>query len=170
VVRQRTEYLSQLQELLRDKQQLFFEKDNVLSIGLQSSFAGNAAEVQIRLEKNLEREVSRGICLLGVHRDEVKMTVNGKELRKFGSSGQHRAYLLLLLLAQLELYERLRSDRPVLLLDDLDSELDQKKIRSFLNEIGNRYQTLISSSRPELFEKQSGTRFFEIQAGRLLES
>lgn len=95
--------------------------------------------------------------------------VDGRELRKYGSSGQHRAFLLLLLLAQLELYERLRGDRPVLLLDDLDSEMDQYKIQAFLEEIRNRYQTLISSSRRELFQKNGEIRFFEIASGKLLE-
>ena len=62
--------------------------------------------------------------------------------------------LLLLLLAQLELYEQWREDRPILLLDDLDSELDQRKIQSFFHEIENRYQTLISSSRRELVSRK----------------
>ncbi len=107
--------------------------------------------------------------LLGVHRDEIRMVLNGKELRKYGSSGQHRAYLLLLLLVQLDLYEQWREDRPVLLLDDLDSELDERKIQAFFHEIKDRYQTLISSSRRDLFQGNGNMRFFGISSGRVLE-
>ena len=117
----------------------------------------------------MERELLRGMCLMGIHRDEIRMTINGRELRKYGSSGQHRAFLLLILLAQLELYERWREDRPVLLLDDLDSELDRRRIQAFLGEIRSRYQTFISSSRRDLFSQSEDFRLFEIVSGRILE-
>jgi len=169
IAEQRKAYLDRLQELLRTKQQLFFEKDLSLELELSSSFLTPRNEAQRMLEKMLDREMQRGICLVGVHRDEIRFRVEGKELRKFGSSGQHRAFLLLMLLVQLELYEQLREDRPILLLDDLDSELDQSKILMFIHEIRNRYQTLISSSRKELFSNDSSTRFYGIKSGELLE-
>jgi DNA replication and repair protein RecF len=157
VARYRTAYLGELQELLLEKQRLFFESDLVPGLELSSS-----------LNETMDREIARAVCLVGVHRDEVRMSLGGNELRKYGSSGQHRAFLLLVLLAQLELYERWREDRPVLLLDDLDSELDGNKIQSFLREIRNRYQTWISTSRKELFNRQPDHRFIEIRSGALL--
>jgi DNA replication and repair protein RecF len=169
IAKERVSYLNQLQELLESKKRLFFEGEMVLGVRLESSFLAARTEIQKSLERNLEREVQRGSCLLGVHRDEISMTIDGRELRKYGSSGQHRAFLLLLLLGQLELYEYWRQDRPVLLLDDLDSELDQKRIHAFLEEIRNRYQTLISSSRRELFSKNENVHWFEITSGNLLE-
>lgn len=169
VVRYRTAYLDLLQELLLEKQHLFFDKELVAGLELSSSFLASRVEAERKLAEATDREVARGICLVGVHRDEVRLTLGGNELRKYGSSGQHRAFLLLVLLAQLELYERWRQDRPVLLLDDLDSELDQTKIQSFLREIQNRYQTWISTSRRELFQKQPDHRLFEIRSGNLLE-
>lgn len=169
VVQYRTIYLNQLQELLRKKQHLFFDSGLTLSLELSSSFQAGKRELQQKLDEIASREIIRGTCLIGVHRDEIRMMLDGKELRKYGSSGQHRAFLLLLLLAQLDLYEQWREDRPVLLLDDLDSELDQQKIRSFFSEIENRYQTLISSSRRELFQGNGNMRFFGINSGRVLE-
>jgi DNA replication and repair protein RecF len=169
IVKERMNYLSQLQELLESKKRLFFDSQMMLNVSLDSSFLAPESDVRKNLERILEREIQRGSCLLGVHRDEIRMTVNGKELRKYGSSGQHRAFLLLLLLGQLELYERWREDRPVLLLDDLDSELDQMKIQAFLEEIRNKYQTLISSSRRELFSGDGNVHLFEIASGKLLE-
>ncbi|HSE40494.1 MAG TPA: DNA replication and repair protein RecF [Acidobacteriota bacterium] len=169
IVEYRKAYLNQLQELLLKKQHLFFDNDIRLGLELSSNFLASRQELEQKLDEAMNREIARGACLFGVHRDEIRMMLNGKELRKYGSSGQHRAFLLLLLLAQLDLYEQLREDRPVLLLDDLDSELDQRRIQSFFHEIKDRYQTLISSSRRELFQGNGKMRFFGIQSGRVLE-
>ena len=169
VVRERAMYLGALQELLGRKQKLFFEESFELGIELKSAFFSSPQELRKSLEKNMDREIARGTCLIGIHRDEVHMTLNGIELRKYGSSGQHRAYLLLLLLAQIQLYEDWRGDRPVLLLDDLDSELDSRRIQAFLGEIRERYQTFISSSRRELFAGHGTVCLFQIESGKLLE-
>jgi DNA replication and repair protein RecF len=169
VVSQRSAYVTELQQLLQNRQDLFFDSDVRLSTRLRSSFLAPEKQVETTMERGIDREIAYGSCLFGAHRDEVLMTMNDRELRKYGSSGQHRAFLLLLLLAQLELYERWREDRPVLLLDDLDSELDQRRIRSFLEAVKTRYQTFISSSRPELFSGNGDMRRFEILSGKLLE-
>lgn len=169
IVQQRMRYLVLLQDFLKSKRALFFPEDSDLGIEVNSTYLSGREEIQKRLEENLEREIARGVSLLGIHRDEIRMTFNGREIRKYGSSGQHRAFLLLLVLAQLELYERMREDRPVLLLDDLDSELDETRIRSFLNEVQDRYQTIISTSRKELFLRDRKVRMYEITAGKLLE-
>ena len=139
---------------------MFFDSGSNLEIELSSNFRASRQELQQKLEEIANREILRGTCILGVHRDEIRMVLDGKELRKYGSSGQHRAYLLLLLLVQLDLYEQWREDRPVLLLDDLDSELDERKIQAFFHEIKDRYQTLISSSRRELVSRKRKHAFF----------
>jgi len=169
IAKYRALYVAELQELLNQKREMFFEKDARLNAALRSSFLQSEREIRQNLERLLERELSYGSCLMGVHRDELLLAIDDHELRRYGSSGQHRAFLLLLLLAQVELYERWRQDRPVLLLDDLDSELDHKRIRAFLEEIRPRYQTFISSSRPELFSGNGDLRKFEIVSGKLLD-
>ncbi len=169
IAHERSVYLAALQERLNARKHLFFPEDCELGIEWKSNFTGDIAEINSALDKNIDREIARGTALIGIHRDEITLTFDGKELRKYGSSGQHRAYLLLMLLSQLQLYESMKQDRPVLLLDDLDSELDQGKIHSFLSEISGRYQTLVSTSRRELFARGSDVRLFEIQAGELLE-
>ena len=169
IARYRLEYVTELEQLLQNKRHLFFEDEVRLGATLRSSFLASQNEIENSLERNLEREIAFGSSLIGVHRDELLFTLNDRELRKFGSAGQHRAFLLLLLLAQLELYERWREDRPVLLLDDLDSELDQRRIRAFLEAVRPRYQTFISSSRPELFTGNGDMRRYEIVSGKLLE-
>jgi DNA replication and repair protein RecF len=113
IVEERTAYLNNLQSLLREKQSLFFDTELRLGIELKSSFLGTRRDIDAALERVLEREIVRGNSLIGIHHDEMQLTIGGKELRKYGSSGQHRAFLLLLVLSQLTLYEQLREDRPV---------------------------------------------------------
>lgn len=165
----RSNYVTELGQMLEKKKNLFFDPDIRLNAVLKSGFHASEKEVAANLERSMEREIAYGSSLIGIHRDELLITVNDRELRKYGSSGQHRAFLLLLLLAQLELYEQWREDRPVLLLDDLDSELDQRRIRAFLDAVKTRYQTFISSSRPELFSGNGALRRYEIVSGQLLE-
>ena len=169
IARYRSQYITELQELLYSKRDLFFEADIRLGATLRSAFLNTEKEIEANLERSIDREIVYGSSVIGIHRDELMFTLNERELRKYGSSGQHRAFLLLLLLAQLELYERWREDRPVLLLDDLDSELDQRRIRAFLDAVRPRYQTFISSSRPELFSGNGEMRRYEIVSGNLLE-
>ena len=165
----RSDYVTELQRILQNKQNIFFDPEVRLMAALRSTFLASENEIESNLERSLEREIAHGSSLVGIHRDELLFTIQDRELRKYGSSGQHRAFLLLLLLAQLELYERWREDRPVLLLDDLDSELDQRRIRAFLDAVKSRYQTFISSSRPELFSGNGDLQRYEIVSGRLLE-
>lgn len=170
VVDHRLRYLKQLQQLLREKQGMFFGRDQKLTAERMSPFQGSIKEMKEVLSAQVEKEMARGLSMVGPHRDEVRFAMDGRELRKYGSSGQHRAFLLLMLLAQMELYERWRQDPPVILLDDLDSELDHEKIRSFLAEVEGRYQTFISTSRRELFSGNSKALFFEIESGELRRS
>jgi DNA replication and repair protein RecF len=169
IAKQRARYVAELEQLLKQRQEMFFEKEVQLSAGLRSSFQAEEKVIRQNLDRVIDREIGYGSCLTGVHRDELLLTIQDRELRRYGSSGQHRAFLLLLLLAQLELYERWRQDSPVLLLDDLDSELDHRRIRAFLDAIKTRYQTFISSSRPELFAGNGEMRRFEIVSGSLQE-
>ena len=88
-------YVAELQELLNEKKKMFFEEDVRLNAGLRSTFLSSERDVRQNLERCLERELSYGSCLMGVHRDELLLTINDRELRRYGSSGQHRAFLLL---------------------------------------------------------------------------
>jgi DNA replication and repair protein RecF len=76
------------------------------------------------LEARLVSDIERGFTGHGPHRDDIILTVAGRELRTFGSQGQQRVALLALLLAEREVIGELRSEYPVMLLDDVMSELD----------------------------------------------
>ena len=81
-----------------------------------------------------EKELERGITLWGPHRDDFLLTVNGINLKLYGSQGQHRTAVLAIKLAELEFFKSESGEYPLLLLDDVLSELDQER-REYLLEI-----------------------------------
>ena len=100
-----------------------------------------------RLELRLPAEVSAGRALVGPHRDDLGIHLAGREMRTYGSSGQQRSALLLLDLAAISVYNSSHNDYPVFLVDDVDAELDEKRIKRLLEYLEGRTQTFITTSK-----------------------
>lgn len=96
-----------------------------------------------KLSLNMERDIKSKFTGVGPHRDDFAFMVNGIDIRKFGSQGQQRTAALSLKLAEIELVKQIAKDNPVLLLDDVLSELDSNRQNYLLNSIGN-IQTIIT--------------------------
>ncbi len=103
-------------------------------------------------------ERAYGSSLVGPHRDEVELSINGTPARLYGSQGQQRTLVLALKLAELDLIEQVIGDPPLLLLDDVLAELDPHRQDQLLDAIQNRVQTLVTTTHLGSF------------AGRWLES
>ena len=80
---------------------------------------------------------------VGIHRDDIGVTINGKEARTFASQGQQRSAVLSLKLAQLEMAARETGEAPILMLDDVMSELDPGRRRQLIERI-DRVQTFVT--------------------------
>ena len=100
-----------------------------------------------RLELRLTAEISAGRALVGPHRDDLGIHLAGREMRTYGSSGQQRSALLLLDLAAISVYNSSHNDYPVFLVDDVDAELDEKRIKRLLEYLEGRTQTFITTSK-----------------------
>jgi DNA replication and repair protein RecF len=100
-----------------------------------------------RLELRLLAEVSAGRALVGPHRDDLGIHLAGREMRTYGSSGQQRSALLLLDLAAISVYNSSHNDYPIFLVDDVDAELDEKRIKRLLEYLEGRTQTFITTSK-----------------------
>ena len=85
-----------------------------------------------KLKASRKKEVEKGISLIGVHRDDLDIRLNGVSMRSFGSQGQQRSASLSLKLAELEIIREMVSNSPILLLDDVFSELDSGRRTSLL--------------------------------------
>lgn len=114
-----------------------------------------------------DKEVDRGNTLIGPHRDDLLFFVNGKDVQTYGSQGQQRTTALSLKLAEIELINNEVGEYPILLLDDVLSELDDFRQSHLLHTIQGKVQTFVSTtsvdgvkhdtlSKAELFRVESG--------------
>ena len=100
-----------------------------------------------KLENSLEREIEQGYTLYGPHREDFEIFINEKEARLFGSQGQQRSSALSLKLSESEIIKEITGDEPVILLDDVMSELDLTRQDYILNNISGR-QVFITCCDP----------------------
>ncbi len=114
------------------------------------------------------QETARGITLYGPHRDDLFISVNGVNLRNFGSQGQQRTAALALKLSEVELVYNLKGDYPVLLLDDVLSELDSGRREALLGLIFDKAQIFITTTDQNNPMSSKEGRCFQVQNGSIL--
>lgn len=105
----------------------------------------------ILLSENLDREYKYGATLFGIHKDDLRIEINGKDSRLFASQGQQRSLALAMKMAEGEISREYTGEYPVFLLDDVLSELDIERRKYVLSNINNR-QVIITSCEPNYFE------------------
>lgn len=94
----------------------------------------------------------RGLIPTGVHRDDLSILLDGQDLRRFGSQGQHRLAALTLKLESADWIEQSLGETPILLLDDFGSELDRDRRRSALEGLGRSMQVIVTATDREDFD------------------
>ena len=174
------------------KRQLALEKLQAIAGEIYASITGNKETLTIKYElkanngellypesdfsaweifytnKLKEREridILRGNTGIGPHRDDIVLLLNDMSLKSFGSQGQQRSGALALKLSQLEYVRREIGEFPVLLLDDVMSELDTNRRAQLLLFIDGRVQTFITVNDRELIPELAGNAYFEIMQG-----
>jgi DNA replication and repair protein RecF len=166
--RSRVRYVERLREAL--ERRLFGKEEITIRYvsslegkGDLEDYAGLLAE---RLKLRVQAEVASGRSLIGTHRDELEIVFDGHDIRAFGSSGQQRSALLILLLAGLEVYHAQNQEYPLFLLDDIDAELDYKRIGQLLEYLDGKTQTFVTTSK-ESFTQEFGQNasIFKVKNG-----
>ena len=117
-------------------------------------------------ERHREAELNSAQCLTGAHKDDLEIAIGGKAARAFASQGQTRTAALSVKLAEREILLKETGEYPVLLLDDVLSELDQRRQEFVLNRIGGG-QTLITCCEDEGISSRTGGRVLFVQNGRI---
>ena len=119
-----------------------------------------------RLESSREEEISRGATIYGPHVDDMIIQINGKDARRYGSQGQQRSAAISLKLSQIEIYYDNTGEYPVVLLDDIFSELDEHRRKNILSLL-NKTQAFITCTEDILDDGQLIDRnIIEIQQGK----
>ncbi len=166
----RTDYIERINEVL---ERGLFERREI-QIRYVSSLEGKGdlsdyeALLDRRLRLRLEAELSSGRALIGPHRDDLEILLEGHEMRVYGSAGQQRSTLLLLDLAAISVYNSRHDEHPLFLIDDVDAELDEKRINSLLEYLEGRTQTFITTSkRSHVQSFMSRASVYEIDDGKV---
>ncbi len=162
--RYRKEYV---ENLCTEAKKIHFEATGEdLSLSYKTRFE-TKEEMLKKIEASLMREIEQGCTLYGPHRDDIDILIDGKDAKSFASQGQQRSAVLSLKLAQAEMLYRETGEYPVLLLDDILSELDFNR-RSFLvKKIPDKQVIITCAGIDEVFSG-SDANIITVKAGHTL--
>lgn len=173
------EQLANFGEKIIERRVLFAGQLNEIIAGIHHRLSGGREQLQIvyepdvapgRLAERLaacqERDIRLKMTSAGPHRDDFAFLADGIDIRKFGSQGQQRTAALSLKLSEIELVKKVTNDTPVLLLDDVLSELDSSRQNYLLNSIGE-IQTIITCTGLDEFvnNRFEINRVFQVSNG-----
>lgn len=168
IIRRRKQFVDELREIVSDihyrisggKEELFLK------------YEPNIDDIFFEDELSRAKEKDKKLCQtsVGPHRDDLLFSIGDVDIRKYGSQGQQRTSALSLKLSEIELVRQSISDTPVLLLDDVLSELDSSRQNYLLNNISDT-QTIITCTGLDEFVRNRFTvnRVFEVIAGHVYE-
>jgi DNA replication and repair protein RecF len=143
----------------------------VLDVAYAPSAPRDAEAFARALAENRLADMRRGSAGIGPHRDDLALSIDGHSVRGVASQGQHRAVTLSLKAAEIDVIGSARDVRPILLLDDVSSELDRARtaaLFAFLRE--QRGQVFLTTTRPELIDtgdERAIRREFVVACGRM---
>ena len=146
-----------------ERRKIFTEQLNEIICEIHKKLSGGKEEIlvyynpdvsvedfEVKLKMNQERDIKLKQTTVGPHRDDFSFMIGKVDVRRFGSQGQQRTAALSLKLSEIELVKKIAKDFPVLLLDDVLSELDSNRQNYLLNSIGD-IQTIITCTGLEEF-------------------
>lgn len=148
LIKLRREFIKHIAVLASEKHYQLTEKKESISIEYDANV--NEDEFEKTLENTHEQDIKHHITLVGPHRDDIKFYIGEKDIKRFGSQGQQRTAALALKLSEIELVKEKTGEYPILLLDDVLSELDTKRQNCLLD--GLKYtQNIITCTGLEEF-------------------
>ncbi|KXT74269.1 DNA recombination and repair protein RecF [Streptococcus sp. DD10] len=172
VILHRLDFIQKLEKVGKKKHYEISDQLEELSITYQSSVnVGDKDHLadcfKLALEKNRSRDLFKRNTSVGPHRDDISFFINGIDA-SFGSQGQHRSVVLSIKLAEIELMESITNETPILLLDDVMSELDNTRQLKLLETISQSIQTFITTtSLDHLQNLPENLSVFSIQNGQI---
>ncbi len=146
IIERREQFISQINSIINDIHKgLSGERED---LKIQYMPCVNIEDFEKELNMSREKDIRLKMTTVGPHRDDISFIINDKQgrsidIRKFGSQGQQRTAALSLKLTEIEIVKKITNDTPVLLLDDVLSELDSKRQNYLLNNIKN-IQTIVT--------------------------
>ncbi len=171
IIQRRHNFSNELSQHLNQIYASLTHSSEKLEISYQSNLAYQELDdiqtfFRQELSQSLTREIQRGLCLIGPHRDDFVFKINDKELKKYGSRGQHKTVLIALALAQFDLIFSLKQEKPIILIDDLFSELDNEREELILKKLKEKGQIFLTGTGIRDINDDEA-QFFEVNDGQI---
>ena len=179
IIKSRSEYVEKVRQNLSSQAGSFIpESINIHyhpcnEISSTNDLQGIQLQLITKINAHREKEIRLKRSLVGPHRDEISIFINGEEMQRFSSAGQQRSALLACHLAQMDLHYNLHGEYPVFLIDDVDSELDDERMNRVVELLRRKTQIFMTTSRPEricLGEHCLSAKWFHLEAGTVTEA
>ncbi len=173
IIQQRNQFIL---ELIDKAQKLYpFFSDHEERIDAKyETFIDLNGDMKIHMKEAYQKQLSRELLyhqtLIGIHRDDILFELNGKNVNEIASQGQKRSFLLALKLALAQIIFEKTKQYPILLLDDVFSELDDTRKIQLLNHLPRNMQIFITTTEKIEMEWNRPVRFYNIENGNIKEA
>jgi len=153
IYNERSKYINLLNEKIGD---LYYQicGINNLKLEYQSDFNNfNKNKIIKKYHDTLKKDIMFGKTTIGIHHDDIKFIFKDISLKDYGSEGQQKNAIIAYKIAELEIFKDIKNEYPILILDDLFSELDSEKINNILNLINQDMQIFITTTEIDMINK-----------------
>ncbi len=149
IIKARNEFLTEISPIAESKHAILSNGKEKLIMKTESGYYGTEEEIAYAVEQDLktafEKDIRLGFTSVGPHRDDIKFMLNDLDVRVYGSQGQQRTVALSLKLAETEMFKKRVNEYPILILDDVLSELDKKRQKKLV-ELVKDIQTIFTTT------------------------
>jgi DNA replication and repair protein RecF len=167
IAKSRAGFVKRLETLAKENHSFLSSDREELTLEYEGITGESSEEIAKKmldaLKQDREKDLKQGYTHSGIQTDDLKVSVNGTDIRKFGSQGQQRTASLSLKMAEVDLYYQEKGEYPILLLDDVFSELDKTRQQRLLEKIKG-LQTIITCTHFE-FNGVDDIRYFKVNSG-----
>lgn len=165
IMEYRKEFLNRIAEISHKNHKSISSGKEELIIEYEKDVEASSKEEYIEiLKKSRENDLLRRTTNKGIHKDDIDIKLNGIDLRSFGSQGQKRSAAISMKLSEIELIQEIKGEYPIVILDDIFSELDKNR-QHMLLEIIKHTQTFVTTA--EKFEIDIKTTKYKVVSGKL---
>lgn len=172
ITKRRIKFINKLSPLIAKYYSKISGTGDLINIEYKPQFeiTSNYADDYISsLQQNLKKDISRKFTTTGPHRDQIIFNINGEDSSKFASQGESKSLVLSVKSSEIELYRELSGEYPILILDDVSSELDDMR-KSYYSQLLNDYsgQIFVTTANLEPVFKRNANKIFHIESGKII--
>ncbi len=170
IVKKRGEFLEKLAPFAKEFHSFLTDGQEELIVKPERKYEGNEAEIaeilQNRLANNYEKDLRLGFTTVGPHRDDLDVIISGIDAKAYASQGQMRTAALALKLAEVQIFKNISEEYPILVLDDVMSELDLPRRKKLLKCISD-VQTILTCTHAERVLYGAECKKIRIESGKI---